>query len=256
MCHKKLTGLLLMMIVIIVSCRKHKEEGPKYYLVKEEYEHASGNPSYTYTYDADYRLSTISWTGATMSHAYVITVDVYDEKGRIAVLTRNNAASTDIKNIYRYDDQGRLSAIEFYNIMGGSSTVHTHDKVFTYSGPKTTIAYITFPGGVTTSKTEYIQNSDGNIIQSLHYGAAGALQGTVDYSSFDTKLHYATALPGEYYGEPISTHNPGFSTSTSGSAATTIVVYTYEYNTDGLPVKMTADAGLSHNVVKYTYTKR
>src|SRR5689334_3036573 len=103
MCHKKLTGLMLL-VVIIGSCKKHKEEGPKYYLAREEYQF-SGNPVYEYTYDADYRLKTVSFSGSPGATAWTITVNAWNDKGQLSVLNRRyvTPGSVDIKILYQYN---------------------------------------------------------------------------------------------------------------------------------------------------------
>lgn len=256
MCHKILSGFLLL-FVIIGSCRKQKDDGPKYYLAKEEYQF-TGNPVYEYTYDADYRLKTVSFSGAPLATAWILTVNAYNDKGQISVLNRHyaTAGSVDRKILYQYNDQGKLSAVEEYTVSAVGNTNLDTKKIFTYSGRKTTVVWLDMPAADTINRSEYIQDEAGNIIQRLVYASTGTLT-TTEYSSFDNHPSYAAKLPAEYCENPVSTHNPGIGIKKNAAGATTGVdVFTYEYDEDGLPVKQTTSFGVIANSIKYTYIKR
>jgi hypothetical protein len=206
--------------------------------------------TYDYTYDAQNRLKTETYSGNASNPAAVVTFTGYDSDGKLTGYTGHYtvAGYTDYNTVITYSSS-KPDKMFFYNVSGPL----LYYIGFTYSGTLVTQKQYSTTGAV-TSTTEYTYSADGkNVVQSKSYNSAGTLTSTTVYTNFDGKKTAEGLIPAGYSTIPANTNNWQTLSRTSSAGVVTGFSATYEYNADGYPTRRIADNGAN---IEYQYIKK
>lgn len=185
-----------------------------------------------------------------------------DQLGRIATVM-TDGPNLDTKNVYYYTSDHRLYKLEEL-IDNQLQSYHT----FEYNSSKRlTVRYSFYPstsgssGLRETNKSTFTYDASGNLLLHTMYHKPTAtsdwqLTQTMKYENYDTMIGVHHLASGFLFTPSIVLHqnNPGKVTTTLASGEQRVSTFTYQYNTQKLPVKKvtTPSTGNAFETV-YTY---
>ncbi len=208
--------------------------------------------TYDYTYDAQNRMKTETYSGNTSNPADIATFTGYDSDGKLTGYTVHytSGSYTDYNAVITYNGNGKTDKMFFYNVTGPLLYYYG----FTYSGSIVTVKQYSAAGTV-TSTAEYTYSADGkNVVQSKSYNSGGTLTSTSVYSNFDAKKSVDALFPSGYTTTPSNENNwQNLSRTNNSTGAVTAFVVTYQYNSEGYPTYRSADNG---STIEYQYIKK
>jgi hypothetical protein len=219
-----------------------------------------GDEESIYEYDSQRRLTKVIYKENGQLESYFETFE-YNNEGYISKSVEWDGSTMDGYDLYTYNGDGRLTKREsFYD--NGSGIVKQSINTYEYDGNKRLIRknrynasaptviesyeLYTYPSGNTARQTSYYDNdSDGT----------PDLDSTTDYT-FDDKNSPQLLLGVAYDDEYVSEHNTltEVYTRAGGTGTPDTYTFSYEYNAQGFPTKMTADyGGTSPEIVNISY---
>lgn len=208
--------------------------------------------TYDYTYDAQNRMKTETYSGNASNPATFTTFTGYDSDGKLTSFNVHYTAGvyTDYNVLISYNSSGRTDKQFIYNVSGPLLYYTT----YTYAGSLVTVKQYNTAGTV-TSTTEHTYGADGkNVVQSKSYNGSGTLTSTTVYSNFDSKKTIDGLTPLGYTTLPPSENNwQSYTRTNNSTGAVTNINTTFQYNADGYPVYRTADNG---STIEYQYIKK
>lgn len=250
---KALTKILIAVALLLFfnACKKSDSPVPlKTYLSKTI---SSTTGSYTYTYDAQGRMTKENYSNGVTTQAWQSSLNVYDAQNRLVEMVTQSptAAWPDIKSVMTYNASGKLAT--YYDYETGTPG-HVGYYSFEYTG--NTIIRRKYNGdGTINHRIEFVMDAvAANVLEARTYNAAGTLTLTTVYGNFDTQKTPSQLYPVGLYITPASTNNFRTVTQTTASTgAVTTTTFTYDYNADGYPTKRTSSTGAT---VDYEYFKQ
>jgi hypothetical protein len=208
--------------------------------------------TYDYTYDAQNRMKTETYSGNASNPGDVATFTGYDSNGKLTGYTVHytSGSYTDYNGVVTYNNDGKPDKLFYYNVTGPLLYYYG----FTYSGSVVTVKQYN-AAGTATSTTEHTYSADGkNVVQSKSYNSSGTLTSTSVYSNFDTKKSVDALFPSGYTTTPANENNwQNLSRTNNSTGAVTSFTVTYQYNSEGYPTYRTADNG---STIEYQYIKK
>lgn len=245
-----------LILLCMVSCGKDErvEEEKKIQLTKI----TTKSAVLSYTYDASGKLIMQQYAGGDDS--YKATYDNYGSKGELLGFTiaYENDQETDLRCENEYDDAGRLVKMKRYDLSTG---VLVSYYTIEY-GDDTIIRKQYSPPTTLWVTDEYTLTADKRNIAKYSFYSEGSTTPTssVTYGEYDDKKNPHTLLPSGYSLEKmvLSQNNPlslvWWSAASMGSPEVEITsVYTYQYNSDGYPVRFSTASELYNSSVFYEY---
>jgi hypothetical protein len=220
-------------IFIWVSCSKsveNKQETPvkKSYISKRTF---SDRGVFTYSYDNNFRMLSERFLSRDENRfkSYTVTFVSYDSQGRLEGLYYDfdAPAVADYLEVCVYDNAGRVAGKAKTTINADIIQSSTYD----YSLPNQIFELVEDSTGRDIKRFEHKLSTDGkNIIETKRFQAqAGTPSYTIEYSNFDDKVSYMSAVPLGYQFFK-NRNNAGASTFTPGIGAANTVVSSYTYN--------------------------
>ncbi|MBK0403200.1 hypothetical protein I5M27_09400 [Adhaeribacter sp. BT258] len=205
-------------------------------LIKQSYKDNGVLDTYYDTYEynaAGYISKSIEWEGTKMEEYSLYT---YNNDGRLTKRESfyNNGTSVVLDDIitYEYDSNKRLIKKNYY----GDASLSVIEEYSTYSYPSANTA---------REMSYYDRDGDGTVEHAS----------TADYT-FDDKKSPQLLLGVAFDDEFISEHNVTREvyTDPSGTGTPSIYTYSYEYNAEGFPTKITVNyTGSSPDITTISY---
>jgi hypothetical protein len=244
---------ILTILCFAIACKKNDTTPPatqKTLLTKADY---STVGVFTYTYDANNRLLTETYSGNASNPAYASTITNYDALGRVTEYVTDyvSASFTDEKAVVSYSANGKIERVLYFAVSGGPLNSYI---AFEYPANKL-IRKVYSNSNTLLNFSESTYSSDGkNVIETKQYNGSSTNTSTQAYSNYDTKKSNDLLFPYGYIVFATSENNfQNFSNTNHITSVVTSFSATYEYNSDGYVTKRTASSG---STILYEYIKR
>jgi YD repeat-containing protein len=186
----------------------------------------------------------------------------YNSGGRISKITEMDGTTVDGFTTYTYNSDGLLIRREshYSNTTGGQPTLQTI-RTYEYDNNKKLVRFNSYDGATPTvveGYSTYTYPSSNTATEKSFYsqssGGTPTLTSTTNYT-FDDKKSPQQILGVFWEDEFVSEHNITREEYISASGGTPDVsTYTYEYNAEGFPTKMTSNyTGSTPDVLNLNY---
>ena len=250
--------VLLFLAVFAISCSNDSDsETP--YEVKENriLKEMDDKTTKTYTYNGNQLTKVIEIGDLGFGTTQMIENYTYGTDGKVTMVKSDytGSASFGFRTSYTYNNVGKIDQIHIEKYTETSD--YSYYIILTYDYTTTNVVKRLEERIQEGSRTLTIYDiTNGNPSSYSVYKNItpntpnGQLSYTSLYSDYDTKKTPYTALPLVYREPSLFTNNPG-KTQSSGSTTN----YTYEYNDDGYPTKITMSYNNTTSSTTYQYER-
>jgi len=234
------------LLLAATACKKDKDESPKPVRLKSYV--SPGTGTFSYTYDANGRMQTETYSGNASNPARTISFTAYDNTGRLLEYVADyDGAVSDSKAIVSYDG-GRPNRVFSYFVSGGGLMGST---VIEYPSANKAVVKYYSTTGVLRYYNEYTFDAAGNMTEDKYYGSTGAHEYTTVYGNYDNQKNPNLLMPQGYYAITLSQNNyRSYAQTITSTGAVTNRTFTFEYNNQGYATKRTSSTG---SITTYEY---
>lgn len=248
--------LMAATLIGLASCSSDDSQAPLEVRLNRITKEISANTTKRFFYNSDNQLiKTIELGDLNFGTTQAVENYSYDSSGKVSEVTVDYTGSSSFgfKHNYTYNSQGKVQSVTIKRYLGSGTYTNFSQLFFVYN--TNAVERQEFRADGTTTRTVYEIANGNTTSYAVYTGVSantpnGQLSFTNVYANYDDKKLPYSGLPLLFREPYFNTNNPGQSQSSSST-----VNYTYEYNSDGYPTKITRSFNNTTDVVNYEYER-